>query len=733
MTKKFTTLSIALALLFALLGANFGPAQAQTLPADGIITLGQLEGTEILLLGPYDSTTLYFGLPADWSMTGDAQLDLNVTAAFNAASTGDAPAVYGGLLTVRFNRNTVGILPISSLGTFDLSVTIPQAALVSPRSDGRMELRFELDSGISCQANQHMNVVINTGTRLAFTYESVQPSTDLINFPRPIFQDTIYPDFATVVVPDQPSAAELQSAMSVAAGLGNLTSSQLGLGLTTASQLSDLQQANDHIIFVGKAASIPQLAELDLALPLTNGAFSPAGGSPDDGVVQMVNSPWNAGRMALVVSGNSDAGVVKAAQAISTGILQSNSAPNLAIIEQVQELPVSSPLVSDQTFADLGYARDILTDRGVSTAGYNFFVPPGSTVSAEAFLDLAYGHSALIDYNLSGMVVLLNNQPIGSIKFTAETAAKAINNVQFALPQSLVLPGNNRIDVRVSLEPTDDCADPTLEGLFAVIWPESRLFLPFTSIQMNTVELLDLGNYPSPLSYDSTLGSVGFILQGSDPASWQAALQVAKYLGDRSNGPISMPVVFFDGEQTADDLANYNLVVIGRPSGMSVMGELNPALPVPFAEGSDQATNDHSQVAYRIPAEVSQGYVELLTSPWNSERVVFAALGNTPEGIGWAASSLADSPLRGQLAGNFAVINRTQVRTADTRLGQPLEEIAQQPPAEAPVIQQPTDLDLTPPPANQPAWILPTLGVAAGLIFVILLVALINNARSRRI
>ncbi len=725
MTKRIPSIIIALALLFTLLAASFNPAQAQAPLEDGVITLGQLEGSEILLLGPYDSQTVFFGLPADWSMTGDAQLDMNVTASFNAAAVGNVPAVYGGLLTVRFNRNTVAILPISNLGTFDLHVTIPQALLVSPRSDGRMELRFDLDSGISCQANQHMNVVINTGTRLSFAYENVQPSTDLIAFPRPIFQDTIFPDFATIVIPDQPSAAELQGALTLAAGLGNLTSSQLGLGLTTASQLSEAQQASDHIIFVGKAGSIPQLAQLALSLP--------ADANQDDGLIQMVNSPWNVSKMVLVVSGNSDAGVVKAAQALSTGVLQSGSQPNLAVIEGVREMPVSSPLVSDQTFADLGYARDLLTNRGVSSTGYNFYVPTGSTVSPDAYLELAYGHSALMDYNLSGVVVLLNNQPIGSIKFTAESAAEAVNTARFSLPQSLVLPGNNRIDVRVSLEPLDNCTDPSLEGLFAVIWPESRLFLPFTSVQMNTAGMVDLGNYPSPLSYDSTLGSLAFLLKNNDPGAWQGALQIAKYLGDRSNGPIATLKVFFDGEAASEELANYNLVVIGRPSEMSVMGELNPALPVPFADGSDQVTNDYSQVAYRIPPDVPQGYVQLLTSPWNSERVVFAALGNTADGIAWATSSLAESPLRGQLAGNFAVINRTQVRTADTRLGQPLKETAEQPPVELPVAPGPVDIDLTPPPPNQPAWILPTLGVAVGVVFLILLVVLINNARSRRI
>jgi len=700
---------------------------------DGVITLAELGVTEVPLNGPYDSTTIYFGLPADWSLTGGAQIDINLTTALAGLSIGNTPELFGGLLTVKFNRQTVAILPLTSIGTTEQTVDIPAYLFVSPRTDGRMELKFELDSGDFCMSNQQTNVVIHQSTRLTFSYEQVQPDTDLIAFPYPIYQDTIYPDFALVVVPDNPTSTEIQAALSVAAGFGNLTYSTVDLDLTMLSQLTDEQKTNEHLILVGQAASLPLLEELTLPLPVSNGSFQLTGNS-DDGVVEMANSPWNISKVALVISGNTEAAVLKAAQAVSTGLLQSNSAPNLAIINTVRETPNQSALVIDRTLADLGNDVEVFSGRGVSSVEYGFYVPVGSVISSDAFFELAYGHSALLSMETSGIVVTLNGQPIGSVPFNDLTAAEAINTVRFSLPQTLALPGANRIGVRVSLEPLAICSNPTLEGLYANIWPQSRLSIPFTSVPLGIVSRLDLSNYPAPLSFDATMSGIAFVLQQDDLNTWKNALQVAKYLGDRSNGPISMPKVFLDGEFTDTDLVNYNLIVMGTPSQMSVMDNLNSVLPVPFEIGTDQVSNTYSQVVYRINIDTPQGYIELLPSPWNSEKIVLTALGNTSDGVTWAGSALGDSPLRGQLAGNFAVINYTQVKTTDTRLGQVVAGNNIEPAIQLPVVQQPLpfQIDESPSQLDQPNWILPALITIGVLIVITLIIVLIANSRKRK-
>ena len=65
------------------------------------------------------------------------------------------------------------------------------------------------------------------------------------------------------------------------------------MNMALASQLTPDQAAVNHVIFVGKAGSLPELSPLHLPLPVTGGKLEVKGSSADDGFVQMVSSPWD--------------------------------------------------------------------------------------------------------------------------------------------------------------------------------------------------------------------------------------------------------------------------------------------------------------------------------------------------------------------------------------------------------------------------------------------------------
>jgi hypothetical protein len=282
------------------------------------------------------------------------------------------------------------------------------------------------------------------------------------------------------------------------------------------------------------------------------------------------------------------------------------------------------------------------------------------------------------------------------------------------------------------LEPLDQCADPNLRGLWMMIWTDSRLHLPYSSSQFNAQMALDLSAYPAPMIFDSTLATTAVVLQRSDLESWRAFTHVASYLGDRSNGAITKLSVFFDDELADVDLSQYNLIVVGRPSQLAIMKELNAVLPVPFEKGSDITQGKFLQVTYQVPPEVPIGYVELLHSPWNSEKVVIAALGNTETGVNWGVSALSDLALRSQLAGDFAVINGARVQTVDTRLILP---VANTPEAQVssglPTLQPQPNTPLTPN-SNRPVWLFPALILVIALIVVVVVLAIVANLRATR-
>ena len=144
---------------------------------------------------------------------------------------------------------------------------------------------------------------------------------------------------------------------------------------------------------------MPILQKLTLPAPLVNNNFSAAGMQTDDGLLQMAISPWNDGRASLVVSGNSDAGVVKAAQALSAGEIQTGLDPNLAIVAEVvpprfDANPGQSNLgltpQDTHTFSELGYETMTITGEGRGSVNLEFYIPPGFVAGEDSYIDLTF-------------------------------------------------------------------------------------------------------------------------------------------------------------------------------------------------------------------------------------------------------------------------------------------------------------------------------------------------------
>jgi hypothetical protein len=533
-----------------------------------------------------------------------------------------------------------------------------------------------------------------------------------------------------VVVPDKPTVAEMAAALTVSAGLSNLSGNSLLLDLTTVSKLTADQQNANHIILVGKASSLSILKQLDLPSPLdSNNQFEISGGKPDDGVIQMINSPWSNSHVILVVSGNSDVGVGKAAQAISTGRIQPNRVSNLAVIDKVEITAASATQVGDRTLAEMGYGNVLFQRRGANVTSYTFNIPPGFTLAPGAYFDLVYGNSALLNFNRSAIVVQLNNRPIGSIRMSEASASLATNTARISIPVSAIIQGRNVLQIVTTLWPTDDCTPSGLnQGLWINVWPESLLHLPlFPTAITPIVTQKDLGNYLPAFINNPLLSETAFILPGNNLESWRSAIQFAAYLGNEANGSITDLSVFYGDAVPEAERSKYNYLVIGRPSEMPILREMNTDLPAPFLENSDIPLTSNFQITYRIPPETPMGFIEIMPSSWNPKNVILAVLGNTTEGVNWATAALLDPTLNSSLAGNFALVNNRQILTTDTRTVAVVPGIVATPaPGETalPAARTPIPVQI---PATQPDWILPVLGVTVVLILLILAIVLIGS------
>ncbi len=711
--------------------------ELQAEPED-LVSFRRLGLSEEFLYGPYDSTRVRFSPPMTWKLQEGAELNLIITAYEVMNDAKNAPVYTGGAiagsLNVTFNNQLITTLVLQSGQNVIYKIPIPLEALKPTRLDGRHELFLFLDASVDCDYDyHHTTAVIEPESAFLLPHDLIGPPVELSHLPKPFFQSGAFQvDPAVIVVPDQLTMEELRAAMSVAAGFGRLTGGRLPLSLTTESQLTQDVRKASNLIFVGKDASLPSLAEADL--PATAGV---SGAQAEDGVIQIAQSPWEPSKVVLSAGGSYDTGVLKAALALSTGFVQLGARSDLSVVAEVQADAPLTAVPVDRTLADLGYSAETVTGVGTNEFFYEFFFPPGQTSNEDAYFEIHFSHSDLLNYGRSGGVVLLNGQPIGSLRLDDDNSK--LTKERIYIPASLLLPGNNQLSVRVELTMLDFCATFAGDELWFTVFPESTLHIPLAPASVLPLGLRDLGNYPYPFIRFPNLNSLAFVLPQSNLSAWQIATQVVFQMGARANAVIYEPMVIYADQANAEALKDYDAIMVGMFDELPVLAEINQQLPAPFDAESGLASQKGSRVIYRVPQGTSLGYLELLASPWNSANTVLVVLGSTPEGLVWSGAGLTVPALRNQICGDFSILQDERVVCSDSRTGAgtgsivaTLEPGAQQEIAQTtPAVAQSPGQESSPPLATRKDWILPVVLGMVALMILIFGAAIVSSSRSR--
>ncbi|MBI3169150.1 MAG: cellulose biosynthesis cyclic di-GMP-binding regulatory protein BcsB [Chloroflexi bacterium] len=695
-------------------------------------TFGDFGLDEITLRGPFATAGYYYDLPMTWKMKPDAvlrfALDVFYTDAFTDTQR-NVTSAYGGTLLVQYNYTTIGAIDLNREGRYEVDLPISVDILNQLGSNKNQSIQLILDSGINCDVNFRTTVVVRTDSQLFLPHILIDPPIDLRALPSPFYQNSFNQDVALVVLPEQPSTAELQSALSVVAGFGRMTFGRLLISVAPINKIPPDILASANLIFVGKANSLPILKNAHLPAPILNGAFSVKEAVAGSGIIQSAVSPWNKTKVIMVVGGNDDAGVTNAGRALSTGTLQVGVDSALSVVSDVQLIvPQFNPTDVNQTLDDLGYESAVVNEIGLNTVEYLFNIPPSYILGPDAYLDLNFAHSSLLEYQRSTIIVKLNEQPIGSVRLSDETMGQG--NAKIVLPASAARPGINSLRLDINLEPLNECVNPIIEGLWMRIDSSSSLHLPFVPNPASPSLQVDLAKYPSPFAFDPLMKDLAFVLAKDDPTGWYVAAQLAFELGYTNGVEIAGVEVYYADAVPETARQERNLIIIGKPSKLALLDELTSVLPAPFEPGSDLAVEKNLQVEYHLGEGADVGYLELLPAPWNSNRMLLYVGGSSDLGVRWAGATLQFGRFRSKLSGNLAFINGEQIVSADTRVLQGLQgTLATAAPADA----TPVSIQLQPITAEHPAWILPAIFTALGgvvLVFLILGIQVLYRRRS---
>jgi hypothetical protein len=229
------------------------------------------------------------------------------------------------------------------------------------------------------------------------------------------------------------------------------------------------------------------------------------------------------------------------------------------------------------------------------------------------------------------------------------------------------------------------------------------------------------------------LNDIAVILPKSSPAAWNSAAQTFYQLGNESL--LEMPnLTAWYGDNVPDSVkSDKNMLVFGKASTLPFISEVNEYLPAPFEEGSDVPSEPGMQVSYRISPEINLGYLELLASPWNSNKLILAVLGNSDDGIQIAGNMLNDPLLSEELSGNFALSNGNQVVSVNTNIlvgeERPILEVVPEQDVEVVTPDLPTD-DTVLIVDKQP-WLMPAIITTSALIVIFAGYSIISAAVNR--
>ena len=701
---------------------------------EATVTFADLGFRETSLVSPFDSTRVLFSIPANWRLTpgGELQLDYDVNLSGADAGLFSDQNPYGGTLLVTFNGQVVTTISLKDLGTQSLKFPLPANGLTSIRQDGRHELTISLAAQFSCLYNIRAVVVIKPTSKLKLPFEVSAPELNLSRLPAPFhLRNALVPDSTVLVVPNNPDIKELQAALNVMSGFGSLVGENFDFRLVTVDELTDELRTASNLIFVGRPDELDPLNDVKFSLAVENKKFVnlPAE-SESDGVIEMAGSPWNDSKVILLVSGNAVDAVVKSAQALSSGSILTYENPALAYVADVQPLADTLPVIEDFTLQSLGYKNETLSGIGLNSVQYLFNASKEQIYSKDAYIDLTYYHSGLLDYGYSSFSVELNNEVIASTAFSKDT--QQLSTLQVKFPPGLLRFGENRLTVSARMLATTSCDTSGFSDPWLTISDQSKIHLPATtSPSSGTPPMLDLKFFPNLFLTHSDLGDLAFVFPKSAPSTWKIAGQLAYELGRISNPLISNLKAVYAEDIPQQVLNQNSLIVIGRSSTLPLLSQINDQLPAPFDIASDTASESNMQVVYRIPKGMNVGYLELLDSPFNAEKPLLVLAGNSEEGLVMASNALLVNELRNQLTGVFAVTNGTQIATGNASSA--FSAVGTLVPPQAAVVTTPMPATSRGPATlTPPGWLLPVLGVSGIAILLILIWVIISAFSGRR-
>ncbi len=682
-----------------------GPLLAQE------VKLADLGVSNLTLQSPAALAQFDLAVPETWVPGGNNVLYLNIDYFETRSSTIGPTGLVSDLITILNVTMDEQVIATISLGAANVGVqtlAIPLPLNILQDQNRIHTFTVELRAEDHCLANSLSQVLIKTDqSYFHLEFRESLPIRDLSLYPRPIYTQRFVDraDVLYLVLPANPTEHDIQTGMSLSAGLGSLTFNDLVIRVLTADAVDDTILRTNNLMLVGQIgtnALIDQYYAQDL-FPSdlgADGVLSVAGEAvaTTDGVVQIIPNPGNELLSVVAVTGQSPEALTKAAAALAGPPSVMGIGGAVAVVTDlrpVQRPPVGFTLQTEVTFSQLGYPLITLGGYGVSSAQVRFYLPANYPLTEDAYVDMEFNYSGLISNNRSSVALTMNNRyPIASAVLDAPTSqvtgpegtTTQVVGGPYHLraripPDSGLLGEQNTLNITLTVGGDWECYIPDPQVAWFTVSGNSKMNLPRgTMLAQNVTPYI--GTFPVPFNTQPDLRDVWFVLPDQPTAvDLEYAMRLVSRLGTSvTAGEGFAPRVSLGSAlPEGTDLSGYNLIVFGQNTRNSFLASLNQNLPQPFVEGTDTLRQVMDDVVYRLPVGYEIGLLEILPSPWSLDRVILVITGTGDRGYANAAAVLNDSLYwRTELMGDVGYVSDNSISMVDTRVLRDREQLAEQ-------------------------------------------------------
>lgn len=567
-------------------------------------------------------------------------------------------------------------------------IPIPSQAVRNPGDNPLSErvIRFEYYSNNDYYCYYTGLIKIYDDTRITLSFKKLQPDLNLADFPRPLIQEAFLPETLVIVIPDNYNDFDLGAVANMANSMGNLGTGNVNLKIVTASQATNEVLSNTSAIFMGtpnknsvianfyKQGILPTKLNSDGSISRYKADKSVAPILLSDGVLQLIPSNQNPDFTYLIITGQSDEAVLRAAKSLSSPPLGAVGA--LIIVEESWDIrptptptatmtptatyvptptPFGTPVIPtavsntpvltynpEDTFliSTYRYTNRSFFGIGANYSAFSFFVPRNWVVLDGAMLQLNYTNSTNLKEANSSISVLLNGTPAGSAPISPERGEKRI---LIPLDKREFLPGSlNTITFEVNNATQIECANVIPRAYWTAIRDNSILKIPHDVLTAE--ELAQINQvYPHPIYY--LLADKNILLSLPSKPTIEELNTMVKFAYSLGSSEPDLKFLVStnpDEDFSAEKYEDYNVVMMGRPSRNPHIAKIDNFLPQPFEPGEDTLIQRSEEIAFQIPTDVSIGIVQVIASPWDFLRGVTVITGTTEEAYQWAIDRITN-------------------------------------------------------------------------------------------